>query len=509
MKIQKREVQGTIERQFLTGAIISDQFLKEARSFYNPDLIETRYVRTVAEWCFRYFEQYEKAPGVHIKSIYEASLDQMEPTEAELISDLLASLSDDYARTETLNAPYLLDQAEGWFKRLSLSRLTRMVSGLASQGELVEAEAELSGYKRVGRPKSLGANPFKDADAIQQAFERIEKPLFTFPGKLGKLMNSVLNRDQFVAFMGPEKRGKTWWLNEVAIRAAMARCNVALFQIGDMSREQVIVRVCVRLAGKSNLEWYVGDQVIPVLDCKLNQTGKCKRCPHKNKPIMEKWTPLGAFEAYESGAFVNHTPCSDCDQDKHFKGAMWYELVHIAKPLSWREAWKIGNRFLGRTKGRDFRLSVHPSNQLSASGLKAVLDNWESFEGFVPDVIVVDYADNLMSENGKEDFRHQQNRTWQLLRGLSQERHCLVVTATQAAARGYKKASLDMDDFSEDKRKFAHVTGMFGLNQTTEEKRAGIMRLNTIVLREADFHIEDEVTVGQALRVGRPVLFSF
>jgi hypothetical protein len=323
------------------------------------------------------------------------------------------------------------------------------------------------------------------------------------------MMDHVVNRDQFIALLGPEKRGKTWWLNELAIRAAKARYNVALFQIGDMSEEQCIVRLSVRLVGKSNQERYCEAQDIPVLDCRLNQEGKCRRCPFRNATMLEQWKLTDVREAWLSGAFKRHQPCTECVGEKFFKGSVWYKPIPATKPLTWREAYKAGRRFLGRTKGRDFMLSVHPSDTLNVSGLEAVLDNWETFEGFTPDVVVIDYADNLAPEDRKEEYRHQQNRTWKMLRGLSQKRHCLVATATQANAASYDQATLAMKNFSEDKRKFAHVTGMFGLNQTTLEKRMGLMRINTIVMREGEFYNEDEVHVAQALRIGRPMLFSF
>jgi len=95
------------------------------------------------------------------------------------------------------------------------------------------------------------------------------------------------------------------------------------------------------------------------------------------------------------------------------------------------------------------------------------------------------------------------------LRGLSQERHCLMVTATQASARAYGKDLIDMSDYSEDKRKYAHVTAMIGLNQTPDEKKVGIMRINMIVQREGEFFSERTVKIAQDLRIGRPLLFSF
>ena len=508
MKIQRKTVDGSAERKILTGMIVSTKFLEGAISFYDPDLLETDFVRTIAEWCSLYFQRYRKAPGIHIKDIFDSHSDRIEPAKRDLISDLLEDLSGEYERAEQLNVPYLLDQAEAFFKSKSLNNLAQDIKGCLLEGNVSEAEQALGGYKRVGRPMSLGGNPFRNAETIQRAFEQDEKPLFTLPGPLGRLVGRELNRDHFLAILAPEKRGKTWWLNELAIRASLARCNVALFQIGDMSEEQTVLRLGVRMCGKSNQERYCGEQIIPCLDCKANQQGKCLKGLAKNSDLNNtNGDPVKAFAAFEAGA--KHKPCTECVNEKYWRGAIWWRKHDVGKPLTWREAWKVGGRFLGRMRGRDFRLSVHPSDQLSVTGLLGILDNWESFEDFIPDVIVIDYADNLAPEDRREEPRHQANRTWKMLRGLSQERHCLVVVATQANAASYDQESLSMKNFSEDKRKFAHVTSMFGLNQTPGEKRAGLMRLNAIVLREDEFFSSDEVTVGQCLRIGKPLLFSY
>jgi hypothetical protein len=488
--------------------IVSTEFMEGVVTFYDPDLVETRFVRTVAEWCARYFKQYGKAPGPHVKDIFESHATRMDPAEREFISDLLTSLSDEYARADKVNVHYLLDQAEAYFKTRSLSQLSREISGCLLEGEVQEAESLLGGYKRVGRPLSLGENPFRSADAISRAFEHEETPLFSLPGALGRMLNRELKRDQFLAVMGPEKRGKTWWLNEIAIRAAKARCNVALFQVGDMSEDQVTLRLSVRLAGRSNIPCYCQMHESPVPDCLLGQLGRCQK-GNRRKALAEKIERSELKGLYLSGDHDGHKPCTECIADQNFRGSLWYRKVPEAKPLTWREAWKTGCRFLGRIKGRDFRLSVHPSDQLTVSGIKGILDNWETFDNFIPDVVVIDYADNLAPEDRREEYRHQQNRTWKLLRGLSQERHCLVVTATQASARAYGKELIDMGDYSEDKRKYAHVTAMVGLNQTPDEKKSGIMRINMVVQREGEFFSERTVKIAQDLWVGRPLLFSF
>jgi len=142
--------------------------------------------------------------------------------------------------------------------------------------------------------------------------------------------------------------------------------------------------------------------------------------------------------------------------------------------------------------------------------LDGTLNLWERQDGFVPDMIVVDYAD-LMTVQHRMYERHKQNQVWMSLRRISQERHCLLITATQADAASYERGLLRLSNFSEDKRKYAHVTAMYGLNQDPKgrEKQLGIMRINEMVVREDDFSNARQVTVLQNLHRGRPFLGSY
>ena len=149
------------------------------------------------------------------------------------------------------------------------------------------------------------------------------------------------------------------------------------------------------------------------------------------------------------------------------------------------------------------RVSVHPNSSINLAGVSSVLDRWELQHDFIPDIIIIDYADILAPEDPKKQTRDQVNDTWKALRRLSQERHCLVLAPTQANAASYGAETQDMGNFSEDKRKLAHVTGMLGLNQTPEEKGMGVMRLNWIALRESSFNVKRCLWVGQSLTLGR------
>ena len=108
------------------------------------------------------------------------------------------------------------------------------------------------------------------------------------------------------------------------------------------------------------------------------------------------------------------------------------------------------------------------------------------------------------------DLRNQQNKIWQRLRRLSQEKHCLVVTATQADAASFESHTLKLHNFSEDKRKFGHCTAMYGINQNDpEEKDLRMMRLNELVIREGTSSTFRQVRLLQCLEMGRPFLGSY
>lgn len=496
------------ERQILTYMIIDDRFLKEVETIYDRDLVETSFVNLIADWCFEYFTQYGKSPGRHIQQLYE-QWDKEHPDDewSDIIGDFLLSMSSEYERADKSNTDYLLDKAERFFEAKNLKLLAEEILEDLETDNVADAERRVESFKKVERPSSSGINPFTDEEAIRAAFEEKSEPLFIFPDALGAMINDQLTRDAFIGIMAPEKRGKSWWLMEFAIRAAKSRCNVAFFQVGDMSEHQMIIRKHVYIAQKSNKEKYCGEFLLPILDCKYNQIDDCIREERKTHfGIVDGEGEKFPFEEVEE-----YEVCTSCKvkSPMNFKGAVWYEKINVEEPLDWREGLELGQRFAKRLKGRDYKLSTHPNRSINVRGLKSILDNWESKEGFIADVIVIDYADILAPEDSRKEFRHQQNETWQALRALSQERHCLVVTGTQADAASYGKKSISLSHFSEDKRKYAHVTMMVSLNQTPEEKREGIMRIGQLVVREDDFDIASKVKIIQCLRIGRPHLASY
>ena len=494
------------ERQAITGMIVDSNFLKQIRPIVKLDYFKTPFTRTVADWCINYFDQYEEAPGETIEDIFKAKdrAGDIEEKLVNIIEQFLESISNEYSHSDNRPTEYLLRNTELYFKLRSVEILKEDIVYHLTNKDVDSLHSLLSTYNLPERHNGGWINPFNDQEAIKEAFTHSVEPLFTLPGKLGELFGGILTRDALIGIMGPEKRGKTWWLMYLAKRAAMARLNIAFFAVGDMTQPQMTIRFHVMHAGKSNKKRYCGAIKVPVLDCLYNQNDECDMF---ERPAVGKVS--GEFEDN-----LDHKPCSYCAKDKKlnkkFKGAIWWKIREAVEPLDWREAIKSGEEFVTKAmQNKQLRLSCHPNTSINIKGIEGILDNWEVVDGFIPDVVLIDYADILAPETGRRDFRHQQNETWKAMRALSQTKNCLVITATQADAASYKKNVIDETNFSEDKRKYSHVTGVITLNQNREEKIQGIMRIGTMFLRDDDFDTNRTVTVLQSLATGKPVIASY
>ena len=511
MAIKRRKIDTSLERQILTGMVVSDRYLKEIQAIYHPDLLEVKQGTTIARWCFRHFATYQKAPGILIQDIFSTWAKGSKDEElVKYIEEFLNALSDEYVHGNKFNADYLLDKTVGYFKKRSLKLLAEDITECLAEDDVDGAETLYADYRKVEKITSVGVDVLDDEDAWQRAFEDQAEPLFTVPGKLGHLLNTEMIRGGFVSLMGVAKIGKTWNLTFLTQCALRARCNVAMFQVGDMSESAMMVRNGIYITQRSNKAKYCGEILIPIMDCKHNQKDTCPT-PKKRTSKFGIIDTEGELLDFDSA--VGYEACTACKEEKKspFMGAVWYTKRRPVRPLTWQEAYKAAQEYKKRIRAKQYKLATYPNRSMSVSGIESVLDTWERVDGFIPDVIVIDYADILAPEKGSssKEFRHSSNETWMALRSLCQQRHILLITATQASGAAIKQQAVTREHYSEDRRKYDHVTAMFSLSQTAEEKRKGITRWGAIVIREDDWDEEYHVNVIGCLQVGRPYLDSF
>lgn len=469
--MRRHKVDSQRERRLLAALVVSKRFLAQASRVFSSepslDLLRSEPLRVVARWCLDYYEQYRKAPGVQIESIYHKWAEDSDNQElVSAVRDFLESLSEQYDREGELNVPYLVDDLGDFVNRGRLLLLKDSLEFSLAQGKTKDAEEALASFRQVRTGSGVG-DVMADKEGWKQAFSDPSSPIVTFEGDAGRFFNSAFTRDSLVGVQAPEKTGKTFWCVEFVMRALRQRRKVALFEVGDLSKSQVYKRLGVRLTGRPM--WH-------------NQTERPIRVP----------TEIHIDEAEEVSYSVEY---------EHVRRRSTVSLPAVKESME-----KFG-RGVGWAKDTSYLFaSVHPTKTLSVQGIKGILDQWQEEHNFIADVVVVDYADILAPERSLKDARHQVDETWAALRRLSQERHALVIAPTQANASTYAMARdrvQTMSNFSEDKRKLAHVTAMLALNQSPAEKDMQGMRLNWLVLREAPFSTYRPLYVGTCFALGR------
>ena len=196
------------------------------------------------------------------------------------IEEVLTSLSDEYGRDTQFNSAYLYDQAVKYLKARELERHSEEIQALVEMGREEEAEKLAQSYKPTIAPDTdigLDLSSQEALERVERAFNETQQKVLSYPGALGNMWNEHLVRGGFFSLLAPEKRGKTFMLLELSLRAIRQKTNVAFFEAGDMTESQILRRICVYIAKKSDREKYCEERFTPVGDCIFNQLDTCKR----------------------------------------------------------------------------------------------------------------------------------------------------------------------------------------------------------------------------------------
>jgi hypothetical protein len=443
------------ERQIITNMIVSDQFLREIMPTFRIPLLKTEYAREVAVWIEEYWEKYKAAPGKDIQNIYLHKKQQLRnEDDAENIAEFLTRLSAEWEHSKVNNVGFAVTSAIEYLKTRSLEILRDQIDSALSGGNFLQGEQFVANYTRIAPPMGEGVNLLRDTAKIAAAFLEEEEVLFQFPGGLG-VVAGLFHRGDFVSYLAPQKRGKTWHLWYTSETASYAGLKVIFFTM-EMTENQMIRRAWESLVGAPRKSCEI---TIPYFEVGLNS---------------EK-------------AIIKH-------RTEHRKGV---DTSNIAE---------IQSAFKRRFRQGGIEIVAFPA-ATSVDDIEACIDNYAYYEGFVADVIVIDYADLLTPSRGfKGEYRHQLNDIWLRLRRIAQERKVLVVTASQAEKSTFK-TDVSANAVAEDIRKFGHVTCMLGLNQTEGEQDQQILRVGQIGLREGK-HISKQAVVLNCYDIGRAVLDS-
>jgi len=493
------------ERQIITAMVVSDDCLKATYAIYKPQYMTSKATRLIADWCIDFYTQYQSAPKGLIIDIYEAKKSSgLDTAEAAIISDFLTSISKEYEQLENFNTNYYIDQTMNYFTHRGLSMLSEDIQKWLAAGNTIQARALLAKFQLPNVITAPGREPFLDIECCRQAFESLENDLFEIPGAFGELLRPIY-RGSLVGLSALYKTGKSFLMDYIAIQAWYSRLNVVVFDL-EMGKEKRDRRLFQAITGMPLRVPESGVLTVPCWDCERNQKGNCDRPERQNQITIKN--EEGELLSYTIPG--NYRPCniSDC---KGYKVAIWHK-EQVVHPLTWRKAWGKAQQLINDLGTTRFKVQNLTANYAYLEDLEAHLDIWESVEGFVPDVIIIDYP-ALFKVKGNLQPRDRVDTIWSSLRGISQKRNCYLLAATQAGGKETMKRrdqgrDLGQSDVAEDSRIIGHVEAMLKIDQTEEESELGVARVSKSAERHDNFKISKQVIVLQVLAAGQAVLDS-
>lgn len=463
-----RKIDRKIERDLLIGMIVDSTFLSRIRSKVEKRFFKNKYARLVLQWILDYFDEFKTPPFLEIQNIYECYIrsNEIDEEEDNLIRQLLEEMSEVYEDGGFLNTDFLISKAEDYFNQVNYEESIEKANEKLLNGQTKEAVETIKNIKLIELTAKNGNDGLCDKEKINEAFEDKPLPLFKFPGDFGTLINDELCRQCFIIFQAPPKGGKTYLLCHFALTALKAGLKVVFFAMGDMTESQMNRRLSIIISKKSDRKKFCRSMQIPY-DIVENEDEQGYVVETKTAEEVE---PLTAEEAYRNNKIFYHS--HDIRKDKCFK------------------------------------LVVRSARELSVSGMRGELDRLREQEGFTPDVVITDYIDLAAPEDSREIGRDRINSTFIAARKLAADYNCLHISATQADANSYSGEIQNTSNFSEDHRKYAHTTATFGMAQTPEEKKKGVIKINPLVLRENDLTVNDVCYVIQCLQRGEVIISS-
>lgn len=415
-------------------------------------LFDSKWANLIGDWCATYFKKYQKAPGIRISRLFElwSQKNTTDEKTVEAIEHFLQSLSDDH---QEVLSDHILDLAGAYFQKVRIKAECDAALIELDNGLIDQADERLRQIRKVNLGVGSSINVATDSDAWHRAYnQQLVKPLVTYAGDLGKFTDGAFTRGSFYAFLAPDKTGKTTWLLDFAYRAIRQRNQVIYFDMGDSIEEEVMLKLGIRASAK------------PEFDSVLK------------------------FPVDWNGTTPKIIECKEEASDEYLAKRMFNKVCSLDDGM---------------------KISCHLNSSMTVRDIDSILTDYER-QGWRPDVVVIDYADILARPRGILDKIEAIDENWKALRRLSQQRHCLVMTATQSKATGYSKTEslLGPEDFSGSKSKNAHVNGILGINVSPGEKEVGAARINWPVRRKRASSWKWFCRVAGCIAIGNPAIIS-
>ena len=431
-----REVIKTLdEKDFVTSLIMSDKCCQTLLPYTKLTYFDIDYSRTIVSWVMEYYKKFKNAPKQDITSLYRTHCDEIQD---EALKELILNYIQELGKTEIQinNEDYLVDKGKDFIDYKALKIYTEELNACLETRSMDKARKIQEEYKKISTAEinECDLMDLGDKEIIENALAQEEEVLFTLPGAMNDVFGNI-HRNDYILLLAPPKRGKSWLLQKIAIEALKQRLNVVFVSM-EMTREEVIQRMWKTL-------WGTESGLIP--------DGTYETCR-----FVEDTSEEGKYR------------CELVDVNVKNKGK---SVATLQKRL------RANNGYMGH-----LRVIAYPAFGASVVDITNRVEELAE-NGFVADVLVIDYQDITKPIGGGSEIRNQLDLISKHNRGFSMSFHCATFSASQTNRTGLSASQVTGEAIAEDFRKLAHVTSFVSMEQTPKMKKQHLMRLRNIAIR--------------------------
>lgn len=440
-----------LQENILALACFDDDAAPVIRGSIAVENFDNAQYQKIISRTYDYIDEFDQAPKSHLPDILEDLIENKDDKRAELYRSTVENIYE--AIENGINANYVLKQLSDFTRAQTVKAGLINAVKEAQANNIAEAELIIEKALNSRQVSFQRGLMLTDSDAfafLDQEDDWIRIGIDAFDER-----GICPAPKELMTLMAPSGRGKTWFMIHIGKMALM--------------QGKKVLHITLEMSEKKTMQRYI-------------------------QSLFSVSKRESEFEV------VNFIRDSEGSLDD-FDFTTVKDRPHFKQPDLKKTLRKKVNKL---HKRKNFIIKEFPTGSLTSKELEAYLETLERHDKFVPDIIIVDYAD-LFKMKG-DDKRVATGEVYKELRGIGVKRNCAMVTATQSNRVGESSTLLNLTHLAEDYSKAAISDNVITYNQTDAEHDLGVARLYVAKGRNDEAFLQ--VLISQQYGMGQFALDS-
>lgn len=412
MKESDFKLSQRIQDLFLLLCITDTNFLKICRSSVKSSYFNSQVTEDMVDICYSFYDQFKKAPADHFHDELQRFLKRKSSRDTDLYIEYLEKVSE----LDVPDKSYIVSRINSFISAREFEAGAIKFVELASKGQFDEAKQSMFKTLRQGVVFEESPIVYPSCDELPSYHnpeKRNETLIHTGLDIIDRRFPRGLCRTDIAIVLGGAKGSKTWTLMHLGLQGLMEGKNV-LHISHEVSAEDTEMRY-------------------DMMHCMLTSNTQPKDTE---------------FIEYDQRGNETHR-----------------QIVTVESVYNLDEVMSRRKNIRGKGK---ILIKKYPPLTCTMGEIERLLDQLETLDGFIPDIIINDYTEKMKIPFGEWRKGHITEYTMHSKR-IADERKLLWLTASQVNRAGLRKRIPDQTYIAEDINKLGDVDMIFAITQDRDQ----------------------------------------